>query len=359
MDNKNNFKDSYLNQLSTEIIFFSGTSIEWFNESAQNNGWKLKDNIPLPLEKLFDKGTAYDVKSFVEDINHRKNSTTKRNFELRFATRKKRIVDITGSWSEKYNLTIVEIQNIDNLNKIIDSTKTFSMQKVAANLARTLAHEVKNPLSGIKGSAQILSGKYNDDFSKKFLNIIVDETERLNEIVTKILTPSKKPSFEYFNIHEVLEKVYALSEADKDNEIPLARDYDPSIPEIFGDASLFIQAILNIMTNAKQALKNTNKPRIRIKSRIVYGQPINGIVHSTSCSITISDNGPGIPSEIQEQIFFPMVSSKDQGSGLGLSISQDIIRVHGGTITFNSDDKGAEFSILIPINKHHREVKSA
>ena len=122
---------------------------------------------------------------------------------------------------------ILEILCVDNLNKIIDSTKTFSTQKIAANLARTLAHEVKNPLSGIRGSAQILNKKLDDDYSSKFLKIIIDETDRLNSIVTKILTPPSKPSLGLFNIHSALEKVYALAEADKDIEMSLSRDYDP------------------------------------------------------------------------------------------------------------------------------------
>ena len=208
----------------------------------------------------------------------------------------------------------------DSLNKIIDSTKTFSTQKIAANLARTLAHEVKNPLSGIKGSAQILNKKLTDDYSSKFLKIIIDETDRLNSIVTKILTPPSKPNLSLFNIHSALEQVYALVKADKKN-IKLIRDYDPSIPEINGDENLFVQAILNIVKNAQQAIENKDDPSITIKSRIQYGRPVNGIVYPTICSIDIIDNGPGIPSELHDQVFFPMVSVKENGSGLGLTLS--------------------------------------
>jgi two-component system nitrogen regulation sensor histidine kinase GlnL len=270
-------------------------------------------------------------------------------------------VDLTVSWSNTDNILIIEILCVDNLNKIIDSSKIFSTQKIAANLARTLAHEVKNPLSGIKGSAQILLSKVNDDFSKKFLDIIVNETERLNSIVTKILTPPKKPKLEAFNIHSALEKVFALSQADEYENLLINRDYDPSIPEIYGDEDLFIQAILNIFKNAQQALSSTIEPTIIIKSRVTHGQPINGVMHSTLCEVSIIDNGPGIPQDMQEQVFFPMVSSKEDGSGLGLSISQDIIRIHGGAISFNTASKGTTFSILIPINFESKNegIKSA
>jgi two-component system nitrogen regulation sensor histidine kinase GlnL len=289
----------------------------------------------------------------------RKNlSQTKRDFELINSKLEKREIDLTVRWSNSYECLIVEILCVDNLNKMVDSSKTFSIQKIAANLARTLAHEVKNPLSGIKGSAQILSKKLQDDFSTKFLKIIINETDRLNDIVTKILTPPSKPNLALFNIHSALEQVYALADAD-DNKVELIRDYDPSIPEINGDENLFIQAILNIVKNAQQAVENTENASITIKSRIQFGKPINGTIHPTVCSIEIKDNGPGIPNELQDQVFFPMVSVKDQGSGLGLTIAQDIIRIHGGGIVFSSSPGNTVFSIQIPIKVANKESKIA
>ena len=289
----------------------------------------------------------------------RKNlSQTKRDFELINSKLEKREIDLTVRWSNSYECLIVEILCVDNLNKMVDSSKTFSIQKIAANLARTLAHEVKNPLSGIKGSAQILSKKLQDDFSTKFLKIIINETDRLNDIVTKILTPPSKPNIDLFNIHSALEQVYALADAD-DNKVELIRDYDPSIPEINGDENLFIQAILNIVKNAQQAVENTENASITIKSRIQFGKPINGTIHPTVCSIEIKDNGPGIPNELQDQVFFPMVSVKDQGSGLGLTIAQDIIRIHGGGIIFSSNPGSTVFSIQIPLKLNNKESQIA
>ena len=162
-----------------------------------------------------------------------------------------------------------------------------------------------------------------------------------------------------FNIHSALEKVYALAEADKENKIELIRDYDPSIPEINGDENLFVQAILNIVKNAQQAIENIEDPNITIKSRIEYGKPINGVVHQTVCSIEIIDNGPGIPQELHDQVFFPMVSVKENGSGLGLTIAQDIIRIHGGGIIFKSNPGETIFAIQIPIKIEDKEVKIA
>lgn len=349
---------SFLNQLTSEIIILNeDLKIVWLNYSALNKGWVIDDKNNLITNQLSEVTNSSLVSLFKSAI--RKNlSQTKRDFELINLKLEKREIDITVRWSNSYECLIVEILCVDNLNKMVDSSKTFSIQKIAANLARTLAHEVKNPLSGIKGSAQILSKKLKDDYSTKFLKIIIDETDRLNNIVTKILTPPSKPNLALFNIHSALEQVYALADAD-DNKIEMIRDYDPSIPEINGDENLFIQAILNIVKNAQQAIENTENASITIKSRIQFGKPINGTIYPTVCSIEIKDNGPGIPNELQDQVFFPMVSVKEQGSGLGLTIAQDIIRIHGGGIIFSSNPGSTVFSIQIPLKLNNKESQIA
>jgi two-component system nitrogen regulation sensor histidine kinase GlnL len=342
------------------IILDKDLFIIWLNDSALNKGWFINnDKDKNLLSDQLSEETNGSLIGLLKKTIETNGSQTKRDFELMTSNLKKRDIDITVRWSNTYTCLILEILCVDNLNKIIDSTKTFSTQKIAANLARTLAHEVKNPLSGIRGSAQILSKKLKDDFSSKFLKIIIDETDRLNAIVTKILTPPSKPNLSLFNIHSALEQVYALAEADIDKNIELVRDYDPSIPEINGDENLFIQAILNIVKNSQQAIENTEKPCITIKSRIEYGKPINGTIHQTICAIDIKDNGPGIPKDLHDQVFFPMVSVKENGSGLGLTIAQDIIRIHGGGIVFESDPNETIFSIHIPIRIENKEVKSA
>ena len=352
---------TFLNQLTSEVIILDkDLFIVWLNDSALNKGWFLnidKDNN-LITDQLSEETNAPLINLLKKTVGAN-GSQTKRDFELITSKFKKRDIDITVRWSNAFECLILEILCVDNLNKIIHSTKTFSTQKIAANLARTLAHEVKNPLSGIRGSAQILSKKLEDDFSSKFLKIIINETDRLNAIVTKILTPPSRPNLSLFNIHSALEQVYALAEADKDKNVELIRDYDPSIPEINGDENLFIQAILNIVKNSQQAIESTEMPSITIKSRIEYGKPINGTIHQTICAIDIKDNGPGIPKDLHDQVFFPMVSVKEHGSGLGLTIAQDIIRIHGGGIVFESGPGETVFSIHIPIRIENKEVKIA
>ena len=360
MEIRKELNNSLLNHLTSEIILLNNNlQIIWANESATNSGWKYNSTKQESISSYFpDKSNLELYELLLKSLNE-SGASTKRDLEIIDGENNKRIVDLTVSWSEVYECLILEINCVDSLNKIIDSTKVFSTQKIAANLARTLAHEVKNPLAGIKGSAQILTNKLTDEHSKKFLKIISDETERLNDIVTKILTPPSKPNLAYFNIHSALEKVFALSEAEKAQNIKLFRDYDPSIPELYGDENLFIQAILNIVKNAEQALTNIEEASITLRSRIAFAQPINGRLHNTISLIQVIDNGPGIPSEIKEQLFFPMISSKQDGSGLGLSIAQDIIRIHGGSISFESKPGRTVFSIGIPLKKQSFEVQSA
>ena len=342
---------SLLNHLTTEItVLDESKKVLWINDSAQANGWSKDSNDLSSFSAMLSPDTEEEIRRIINMAIDDRKSITKRDFELKANKEDSREVDLTVSYSPKDSLIIIEVMSVDNLNKIIDSSKSASSQRIAANLARTLAHEVKNPLAGIKGSAQILSSKAKDDFSEKFLKIIIEETERLNSIVSKILTPPQKPNMEPFNIHSALERVHSLALAEGISNANLLRDYDPSIPDINGDENLFIHAILNIVKNAIQAIDiNNNEASITISSRVGYSRPINGKVFSTICQIDISDTGPGIPDEIQEQVFFPMMSTKDDGSGLGLSIAQDIIRIHGGSIAFSSKPGNTVFSILLPL----------
>ena len=353
-----------LDYLNTEIIILNGDDFKilWINDAAKAANWAVDPNKVngKKISLLLDTQTGNQINEILVKTKKNSGSVTKRDFELNYKSGISRTVDLTISFSERKNLIFIEVVSIDNLNKIIDSTRSFSSQKIAAGLARTLAHEVKNPLSGIKGSAQILKSKYLDDFSKKFLKIIEEETDRLNEIVTRILTPAKKPSFEYFNLHESLQRVLALSNAESHENLAIQRDYDPSIPEIYGDKNLFIQALINITQNAIHASTNSaEKPFIGIQTKISFRQPINGTIYKTLVEIIIKDNGPGVNPDIKDQIFFPMISGKENGSGIGLSISQDIVRIHGGSISFYRKDNQTFFSILIPISTTIPGVQSA
>ena len=171
-----NLQLNFLNQLSSEILILDcDLNIIWLNDSALNRGWFFNKREVNSVTDQFSKESKLKLSVFLKKAIGNEGSKTKRDFELNLESNNKRVIDLTVRWSIQYEVLILEISCVDNLNKIIDSSKTFSTQKIAANLARTLAHEVKNPLTGIKGSAQILSKTFNDSFSKKFLKIIIDD----------------------------------------------------------------------------------------------------------------------------------------------------------------------------------------
>jgi two-component system nitrogen regulation sensor histidine kinase GlnL len=357
------------NQLSTEIIILDqNLRILTMNEAAVANGWlgysidkpeafeQLINKSEIEASKLIPLQSLLNINSFdlLDDTlrmaREKASAITVRDMLLMSKDGMERTVDLTVSLSNEFDVFILEISNVDNLNRIINSTRTDASQKIAAGLARSLAHEVKNQLAGIKGAAQLIKMKSLDSSIEKFIKIIEDETERLSGIVSKILTPAAKPNLASFNIHEVLERVIKLTQAsDESAEVSIEKDYDPSIPEIYGDKNLFIQAILNVVQNASHASLENSEPKIGVKSRISFNQPINGKIQPTILEIIISDNGNGINPDNLDHIFFPMISTKEGGSGLGLSIAQDIIKIHKGIIRYERSNEITKFIISIPI----------
>jgi two-component system nitrogen regulation sensor histidine kinase GlnL len=245
---------------------------------------------------------------------------------------------------------LVEIAEVDQLLKITRDTRLISDEAGFRKLAQGLAHEVKNPLGGIKGAAQLLAKEEGAQHFSDYLGIIVSEADRLKALVDRLLGSPQAPVDELFNIHQVLERVRSLISAESGGEIHTVRDYDPSLPDVFGDRSQVLQATLNIAKNALEALTDaqTEAPCIRFITRAVRrAHPGTKGAH-TLLQIRIEDNGPGIPDELKDRLFFPMVSGRPEGSGIGLSITQTIISRHEGWIEVQSDPGHTVFEIMLP-----------
>jgi len=215
-------------------------------------------------------------------------------------------------------------------------------------LIRGLAHEVKNPLGGLRGAAQLLERELPDDSLKEYTQIIIGEADRLRNLVDRMLGPNTVPQKQAINVHEVTEHVRLLIEAQAPTGILIRTDYDPSIPELFAERDQLIQALLNIVGNAVQAIKEYGA--ITIRTRTLRQFTIGHNRHKLVCKIDIMDNGPGIPTDMIDTIFFPMVTSRAEGSGLGLSLSQTLIQQHGGIILCESQPGSTTFSIVLPLN---------
>jgi two-component system nitrogen regulation sensor histidine kinase GlnL len=247
---------------------------------------------------------------------------------------------------------IIELQPLDRLIRISREEGLLSSQQNSQALIRGIAHEVKNPLGGLRGAAQLLARELNDPKLHDYTNIIIEEADRLRNLVDTMLGPHRVPEKQKTNIHEVLERVRQLVEAENEGNIHIIRDYDPSIPDILGDREQLIQAFLNVVRNAQQALRQesaSDRPTIIIRTRTIRQLTIGSKRHRLVCSTDIIDNGPGIPAGLRASIFLPMVSGRAQGTGLGLSIAQSILYQHKGLIECSSEPGNTVFSLHIPV----------
>jgi two-component system nitrogen regulation sensor histidine kinase GlnL len=248
---------------------------------------------------------------------------------------------------EQVSEILVELQQVDNHLRISREEQILSQQNTARLLVRGLAHEIKNPLGGLRGAAQLLDVELNDPELKEYTQIIIAESDRLQGLMDKMLGPNKLPNKHPLNIHEVLERVRQLMLAESTRGLTINCDYDPSIPNVQADKDQLIQAILNIVRNAVQALDGRGV--ITFKTRIHRHMTISGKRYKLAIKCDISDNGPGIDPAMMNQIFYPMITGRAEGTGLGLSIAQSLINQHNGLIECASKPGNTVFSIFLPM----------
>ncbi len=246
---------------------------------------------------------------------------------------------------------LVELQQVDRHLRITREEQLLAQQNTSRMLARGLAHEIKNPLGGLRGAAQLLDLELNDPELKEYTQIIIAESDRLQGLMDKMLGPNKPAHKCWLNIHQALERIRQLVSAETRDNIKLTADYDPSIPEIFADQNQLIQAFLNIVRNAVQAFQDGGE--IIIRTRIQRHMTIGRKHYKLSIKIDIIDNGPGIKPELMGQIFYPMITGRAEGTGLGLSIAQSLINMHNGLIECNSEPGRTIFSIYLPLENGH------
>lgn len=219
-------------------------------------------------------------------------------------------------------------------------------------LLRNLAHEIKNPLGGIRGAAQLLELELEDPEQLEYTGVVISEADRLQSLVDRILMPYRIPyKPEKINIHEILEKVRLLIEAEFPVGLKIVRDYDISVPEIDGDRGQLTQVFLNLMRNAVEAFPSFSESdaTVRISTRVIHDVVVGQQRQRAALNVHIIDNGPGIPEELISTIFFPLVTGKAGGSGLGLSLVHSFVEQHGGTIEVNSRKGKTDFSLMFPL----------
>ena len=208
-----------------------------------------------------------------------------------------------------------------------------------------LAHELRNPLAGLKGAAQLLARRATDADARELTGLIESEVERLAALLDRLLSPAPPRPFEPLNIHAVLERVLRLAESDAGWSVRLARDYDPSLPELIGDPDRLAQALWNLVRNALEA----GAANVTLRTRAEHGLRIGDQPHALALRLEIVDDGRGVPEELSERIFLPLVTGRAEGSGLGLALAQQVAREHRGSLAYRSRPGHTVFTLLLPV----------
>ena len=356
MADKTDIKPSYpqniLDNLNTAVILLnSELNIEYINPASENlfqtskrqaKGFNL--NKVMKIDEFFVERLHDAINNFHPITEHEACMTLHDDRKI--------IIDYHLNpiqlSSNKMQL-MLEISHMDRHIRIAREEKLLNEQHATRNLVRGMAHEIKNPLGGLRGAAQLLERELPDTDLKEYTQIIIGEADRLQSLVDRMLGPNNIPKKHNVNIHQILEHVrqLILVEMPDDAHVYFKPDYDPSLPEIMADSDMMIQIVLNITRNAVQALNGNGE--IIYKTRPLRNFTIGHTHHRLVLQVDIIDNGPGIPEDLQEQIFYPMVTGRAEGTGLGLSIAQSLINQHGGLIKVKSRPEKTVFTLYLPL----------
>ena len=244
---------------------------------------------------------------------------------------------------------LVEINDVTRRTQITRENALLVQHGAGRQMIRQMAHEIKNPLGGIRGAAQLLERQLGDAELREYTAVVISETDRLAGLVDTLLGPGGAPNKRPVNIHEMLEYVVRITVAEDTKKVAIHRDYDPGLPEMDLDRDQMVQAFLNLVRNAAAALDGLGT--ITLRTRAVSNFTIGNVRHRVIASIEIEDDGPGIPYDLQDSVFYPLVTGKPDGTGLGLPAAQEMISRHGGLIEFDSRPGRTIFYVRIPIQQ--------
>jgi two-component system, NtrC family, nitrogen regulation sensor histidine kinase GlnL len=248
-------------------------------------------------------------------------------------------------------MLLLEFQQMDQQLRIAREERMLIQQQANSELLRNLAHEIRNPLGGLRGAAQLLEHELPNPSLREYTQVIIKEADRLQSLMDRLLVPHRVPKYEPTNIHEVLERVRSLLLAESPNNIKVQRDYDTSLPDLIGDREKLIQTVLNIARNAVQAMQSnsTTDAKVTLRTRAERQVTLSKKRYRVAIKLQIIDNGPGISADIRDRIFYPLVSGREGGSGLGLALAQTFITQHHGMIDCESVPGNTTFTILLPV----------
>ena len=343
-----------LDTLNVTIVCLDAShAIRYLNASGEALFESSAGNLSgRRFESLFDQVKISSIQSKLELYPQKADALTERGAEITLVSGKSIIADYSiYPFAEDSSDTaiLVEIRPLEYQLQFAQEDLNQLQKQLSRQLGRGLAHEIRNPLSGIRGAAQLLEKELGDSKWIEYTEVIISEVDRLQSLVNNITGAGVSFKPEPVNILEVLEHIRKIILAAEPNRIKIHRDYDPSIPEIQADRNLLIQAFLNIARNAVQAIEESGD--ITFKTRIDRHVTVGKQTHSLVVQVDITDSGRGVAEELSETIFLPMITDKADGSGLGLPIAQEIISRHGGAIRLKSSAQGTTFSTILPLQQ--------
>lgn len=310
--------------------------------------------IGKPVAELIPRGNK--LAHVLERMLHDLHPVTVRGMRLALADKRTITIDCTVTplteGSHPAGL-LIEINRVDRLLRLAHEEKLRARHAANRAVIKGLAHEIKNPLGGLRGAAQLLERELDTPEQREYTQIIIDEADRLRKLVDRMMGPNTPMTLVPVNIHRVLEHVRSLMLAENPQELAINTAYDPSLPEIIGDSEQLIQAVLNITRNAVQAMEGTGI--IEYRTHIERQFTMDHKRHRLSLCVEIEDNGPGIPRDLVDDIFYPLVTGRPEGTGLGLAIAQDIMTRHGGLIECRSQPGSTIFTLHLPLEQPSNE----
>jgi len=332
----------------------SDFNVSYVNASAEalfhRSSHQLLD---APFESFFEQ--SGEIQHLIESASLSEASVIEHDATWGIRGQKPIRVDVVASPIDQSGevSVLLEIQNIERSVRFDREEQMRKKQETTQELVRGVAHEIKNPLGGIRGAAQLLASEFEDSELIEYTNIIIEEADRLRNLVDRMLGSRDAGMFARLNIHKVVDHVLQLAKVECGKRVVLICDFDPSIPDIIADKEQLIQAVLNVVRNAIEALDESETPQAQItfKTRIVRQVLLGKKNVRLACRLDVVDNGPGIPEKLKSDVFYPMISGRAKGTGLGLSITQQIMHRQGGMIEHDSMPGRTTFSLYFPIEQ--------
>ena len=351
--------ENLLDAISTAYVFIDNDMGIMHMNAAAELMIGISRNMALS-KKLFQAIPCCSaIKPQIQKAVDTQRVYSERDLEIQLRPQQRMTLDcvITPVYGDDLitQFVIIELTQVDRRLKISREGHLLSQNEGARDLLRGVAHEIKNPLGGIRGAAQLLAAELDNPEFREYTDVITREVDRLQDLVDRMLGPRQLPKMKMLNIHEPLDHVRKLITAEAGSEVAVSTDYDPSLPDICADRDMLQQALLNIATNALHAAKNSTQPAIRIRTRSERQFTISHKRHRLVLKVEIIDSGPGIPVEMQETIFLPMVTTKPEGTGLGLPIAQSLIQRHGGLIEYDACDGETCFIVYLPVEANESD----